>query len=373
MICLKKDCTGCFSCVNVCPKNAINMQEDSNGFIYPLIDENKCINCKMCERVCQGLHPLKLQEPIYCYAMHAKDEKKWAESTSGGAATIFYESILKQNGVVYGVNVKNINEIGFERILNAKELYKFKGSKYVHSYINLSFRDVKEDLLNNKKVLFIGTPCQIAGLKLFLQKDYDNLYLVDLICHGVPSQKYLRDELNNTNVTAITFRENNEYYLSAYNDDKLIQRKYLDDSIYYSMFMRGLNYRENCYSCKFATKDRCSDITIGDFWGVKSDSTLYNVKDKGLSVLLINTKKGEELINISKSNMVIEKRNIQEAVNGNSQLRAPIMMNKRYYKYKNNYQRFGYLIAYKKTFKYIRFKNKLKKNFLIKKMIKLIR
>lgn len=100
---------------------------------------------------------------------------------------------------------------------------------------------------------------------MFLQKDYDNLYLVDLICHGVPSQKYLRDELNNTNVTAITFRENNEYYLSAYNDDKLIQRKYLDDSIYYSMFMRGLNYRENCYLCKFATKDRCSDITIGDF------------------------------------------------------------------------------------------------------------
>ena len=190
MICDKKNCTGCFACYNICPKEAIVMKKDEYGNVYPEIIKEKCIDCGLCKKVCPQLkEKLDLKEPITAYAMYNKDSKKRSESASGGAASTFYEHILNKKGVIYGAsNLFGKEEFSFIRIEDKKDLYKVKGSKYVHCYINDILIQVKKDLLDNRDVIFIGTPCQVSGLKSFLMKEYDNLITVDIVCHGVPSQ-----------------------------------------------------------------------------------------------------------------------------------------------------------------------------------------
>lgn len=365
MICHKEKCTGCFGCYNICPKNAIEMIEDDNGFIYPKINQEKCINCKLCEKVCPSINLVEKKYPVDCYAMFVNDENKRRESTSGGAASVFYEYILKNNGIVYGATVNNNFNINFIRIDNIKDLYKVKGSKYVHCYINDIFKNVKKDLCDGLKVLFIGTPCQIAGLKRFLLKNYDNLYTIDIICHGVPSQRYLKDEINDLNIDKLTFREKNGFVLKAYYKEKLKYKSESSDSQYYSMFLKGLNYRENCYTCIYAEPNRVSDMTIGDFWGLGQDSKLFDSENNGVSVLLPITQKGLELIEACKINMILEKRDVLEAIRGNSQLNSPVLKPSKYEKFKQNYIKYGFKLAYKKSYKSEYIKNVIKRNKVI--------
>ena len=360
MICPKEKCTGCFACHNICPKNAINMVEDEFGYIYPIIDDKKCINCNLCKKVCPSLNPIKAIYPQKCYAMYAKDKKIRDESTSGGAATIFSTYIIKNGGVVYGATYSKgiINHL---RIDNLRDLTKLKGSKYVHSYILDTYKEAKKDLTNNKKVLFIGTPCQIAGLKRYLMKDYDNLYLIDIICHGVPSQKYLKDEIGGNN-EKISFRSKEGYVLKLYRDSKLIKSERIDKSPYYSSFMDGMIFRENCYNCFYAKPERISDITIGDFWGLGKDSKLYDYDNSGVSVILPITDKGVNLFEECCDKMIYEERKIEEAINGNTQLRHAIIKPKNYYKFQKIYLKSDFLTAYKKTNKIKILKNKFKNN-----------
>ncbi len=368
MICNKSICTGCFACYNICPKKAINMVEDSNGFIYPSIDKTKCINCGLCKRVCPAINKIPSNYPLKCFAAQLKDKTKLNESTSGGAATIFSEIMLQEKGIVYGASYKTNGSVAHTRIANIEKLYKIKGSKYVHSYINDTFNMVKNDLNNNKKVLFIGTPCQIAGLKRYLTKDYDKLYTVDIICHGVPSQKYLKDELKSNNALEtdyISFRNNTKYQLVAKSKSKVLLKKDLNDSVYCQGFMDGFFFRENCYSCKYAKNERISDITIGDFWGLSKESKLYSKSKNGISVLLPATKKGLELIDKAKTSVYIEKRPIVEAINGNSQLQKPTIKPTKYYKFKKDYENIGFKKAYIKNRKMKFIKNLLKKSKLI--------
>lgn len=172
MICEREKCTGCFACYNVCPKGAINMVEDIYGYIYPIIDKNKCINCNLCKKVCPSLNKVVKTKPLKCYAVVAKDKKILSKSTSGGIATVLAKKIISENGVVYGAAyIDEKCTVAHIRIESVKDLTKLQGSKYVHSYILGTYKNVKEDLNKSRKVLFIGTPCQIAGLKSFLRKE----------------------------------------------------------------------------------------------------------------------------------------------------------------------------------------------------------
>ena len=211
-ICRKEDCTGCWACVNSCLHNAISMREEKLGHLYPLVNSDKCINCGLCIKICPANNSKTLCNPKTAYAGWDKNELEYKSSTSGGAASAFARYIIKNGGIVYGCACLENVDIRHIRIDKEDDLYKLKGSKYVQSNIYDSYRSVKNDLCDNREVLFIGTPCQIAGLKSYLRKEYEKLYLVDLICHGVPSQKlfnYYLEYLSNkfkSKVIDIKFR-----------------------------------------------------------------------------------------------------------------------------------------------------------------------
>lgn len=376
MICEKTKCTGCFACYNICPQNCIEMQEDEMGCIYPIINQEKCVKCGLCKKICPQLCNTEMRKPQKAYAMYNKDEEIRKKSTSGGAATTFYMHILNKNGVVYGCsNIEN-NEIHFIRIDNIDELDKLKGSKYVHSYINNAFKLVEKDLKDNKQVLFIGTPCQVDGLKKFLRKEYDNLILIDIICHGVPSQKLLNDEIKTkkiNNVSRVSFRGNDGFKMKIYSSDGNVIENEINESPYYFGFMQAVFYRENCYTCKYATSNRVSDMTIGDFWGLSENSKMYNSRNDGVSVLLPITEKGQKLIDECKKKMVLEERPIQEAINGNNQLMKPVEIHSKTEKFKKVYQKKGYLKACNVFMWKNKVKQRIKNNKTIYKLYKQVK
>ena len=188
-------CYGCQGCRNICPKDAISMQEDEYGYKYPLVDYDKCIKCGLCLKVCPELNSYTLNSPQKVLAVVAKDKEIVKTTASGGFATLLSEKIIDEGGVVYGCSETNFETIGHIRVDNQKDLCKLKNSKYVHSDIRLTYREAKKDLDIGRKVLFTGTPCQISGLLGFLRKQYDNLITMDLVCHGVPPMKMLKEQV----------------------------------------------------------------------------------------------------------------------------------------------------------------------------------
>lgn len=362
MVVEKNKCTGCFACYNICPKKAIKMEEDIYGFIYPIIDYDKCINCGQCKSICPSINKIKLNYPLKCYAMYAKDKKIRNTSSSGGVSTVLANHVLNSNGVVYGASFNNF-ESKHIRISKKEDINKIQGSKYIHSYILDTYKSVKKDL-KDKIVLFTGTPCQIAGLKNYLKIEYENLYLVDIICHGVPSIKFLKEDIG-IDIDNISFRVNNYYFINLIKKNKIISTIEMDNSFYLTGFMSGLFCRDNCYNCLYANSYRVSDITIGDFWGLESNSKLYKDRDHGVSVILPITKKGLKLINSCKKDMILEERSIEEAINGNSQLNKPIEITKKHNKFMKLYKKYGFKKAYYKTEKIRFIKKRLKNNKLI--------
>ena len=373
-ICSKKDCTGCFACVNICPKNAIKMKEDKLGFIYPEIDNESCIDCNICEKNCPQRNNIKSNKPFKCYAAHHKIDAKRKTSSSGGIATTLYEHIIKAGGVVYGVDSTYENDIHFIKVSDLDSIKKLKGSKYVHAYIKDAYKSIKHDLNEQKKVLFIGTPCQVAGLKQFLKKEFENLYLIDIICHGVPSQLMLKEELKKNNIDIenkkICFRDENGFYLSVHSNKNEIFNIESQDSEYYRNFLDGHIYRENCYNCKYANENRISDITIGDFWGLSNDSKLKKTEKKGISAVLINTLKGQTIFEEIKDDIIYEERTVDEAIAGNTQLRHPVKRTSKRTKFEKVYQTHGY----KKAMHSIEsLKPKLKRIKFIRKVYELLK
>lgn len=368
MICDKKKCTGCFACYNVCPKDAIDMIEDDNGFIYPEINKEKCIKCDLCKKICPSTNVMEKKYPLKCFAAFSKDNNIRNKSTSGGIATTISKNIIKNGGIVYGAAFDENGGVKHIRVTKIEELILLQGSKYVHSYINDTFRKIKKDLLNKKHLVFFGTPCQIAGLRKYLMKDYDNLLVVDIICHGVPSQKYLKDEkeriVGYKKTERINFRKDNHYGLYFVKNNKIINETSYDDSFYSLAFMNGLILRNNCYDCIYADAKRVSDITIGDFWGLSKQAKFYESRDKGVSVVLLNTTKGELYFEKIKDFLDIEERNCEEAIKGNTQLMRPTKRHRNADRFKKMYPEYGFEKSFNKLMKV----NKLKK--FIKKIVK---
>lgn len=333
-ICDKNICTGCFACFNVCPVDCISMDEDEYGFVHYMIDEDRCIDCGRCLKVCPNNNENIFSRPQLAYAAWNNNLAIRDSCTSGGLATTISLHVISLGGIVYGASYIGNAIVKHIRVTTKPELEKLKGSKYVQSYIGDTFRRVKQDLKDKRYVAFIGTPCQIAGLKLFLNKEYENLVLIDLICHGVPSQQFLRDEIkhlsNDEIVDDISFRSNEGFNLELFRHGSLIKKVNKNKSMYYRSFMNALTYRESCYTCLFAQNERISDLTIGDFWGLGVDyeCNYLHEKNNGISVALSNTEKGISIVNKIKQELFIDERAVEEANNGNSQLRNPAIRHK---------------------------------------------
>lgn len=326
-ICDKNRCTGCFACMNICPKNAIECQINEYGVTLPVIDNDKCIECNACINVCPVNNPVEKRYPLKCFAAWSNDEEERRTSTSGGVAAEISRCIVEQGGIVFGAAFDEKLKVCHTSVESINCLQMFKGSKYVQSYIGYTMQEVKRELSKGRKVLFIGTPCQIAGVKKYVGKEFDNLFLVDLICHGTPPMSYLedyaRDLYTEDESVKISFRDGNDYCLTISQKNNVIYNKNANCDYYLLTFLRGIIQRENCYKCEYAQIKRCSDITLGDFWGL--DRTTLENKYKGrISVVLVNTERGSRLWGMCSDGLCFEEREISEAEKGNGPLRNPL-------------------------------------------------
>lgn len=308
----KKNCCGCSACTLVCPKHCIRMSQDNEGFLYPIVKEANCIGCGLCERVCHELHPFAKQSPLKVYAAINKDDQIRLNSSSGGIFYLLAEKTITAGGVVFGARFDEQWQvvIGYAETIDG--IRTFMGSKYVQARIETAYTDAKQFLQKGRKVLFSGTPCQIAGLYHFLKKDYDNLLTVDVICHGAPSPKvwgrYL-DEVVTAGRKAIEdvqFRNKRNgwkqfNFIMNYNEDErsISLCSCHKDNHYMRAFLSDIILRPSCHDCKAKHGRSHSDITLADCWGIKSEMPEMD-DDKGTSLVFVNTDKGYAALDWSK-------------------------------------------------------------------------
>ncbi len=298
----KEKCCGCHSCYNICPKKAITMVKDSEGFLYPKVSENMCINCGKCIQSCPGIKIPDMNTFDKAYACYAKREEEHLSSSSGGFFAVLAREILKENAIVCGAAFDDSVKVKHIITDNISDLEKIKKTKYVQSTIGQTYSQIKGVLKTGRKVLFSGTPCQVAGLKLYLGQDYVNLICIDLICHGVPSPevfaRYILEKGGEHKVTAMAFRNKHpgtrsrtlDYWLD---NGERISESY-EESPYIKGFIQNLYVRPSCFQCKYKGIERCSDITIGDFWSIDEFHPGFS-DDKGTSAIILHSEKGIQL------------------------------------------------------------------------------
>lgn len=359
LICDKRECTGCGLCAARCPKHCIEMKPGFLGHLYPEIDQSKCIDCKLCQKGCPSLHNISSCYPKKAYAAWSKDEDDYISSTSGGIASVLSQYIVAKGGVVYGCSVLPNIQISHIRVDKQENLHLLKGSKYVQSQIKDIIPQLRKDVKDGLPVLFIGTPCQVAAIKQLYKTIPDNLYLGDIICHGTPSNKFLKDyiqrdlKIDAARVTNVKFRLPDAFSLCVFEQDKLLYKSnnlwtHRYEDLYYNTFIDGYTYRDSCFSCHYAKSNRISDVTIGDFWGLGKEASDKDIPEhkNGISCVLPITDKGMLLVNAIRDSLNLYERPVTEAINGNDQLRHPKNKNWRI----SMFQKLHYLIGIKAAY-----------------------
>lgn len=324
----KYNCCGCSACVQVCPKQCISMFADNEGFLYPQVDSAICIDCGLCEKVCPVINQNEPREPLAVYAAKNTNEEVRLKSSSGGIFTLLAEQVISEGGVVFGARFNESWEVVHDYTETVEGLEPFRGSKYVQSVIGDNFNKTKQFLADGRKVLFSGTPCQIAGLKKFLRKEYENLLTVEVVCHGVPSPMVWRDYLGykrakraagkNTVssslnelpvITGISFRDKTHGWKKygfkiSYAASKVAGNSVLksadhanseitpfNEDLFMNGFLKNLYLRPSCYHCIARQGKSGADISIADYWGVQSIHPEMD-DDRGIGLILINTQAG---------------------------------------------------------------------------------
>ncbi|TJX68826.1 4Fe-4S dicluster domain-containing protein [Soehngenia saccharolytica] len=326
----KNLCTGCHACMNICPQDCVEMKFDEEGFLYPRVNIEYCIQCNKCVNICPSLKKLPEamgNEMLIAYACQAKDDKIRLISSSGGIFSLIAQEVISNEGIVFGA--------GFDKEFNLKHFYsddmnvildKFTGSKYVQSNIGTTYKQVKDFLDNDRLVLFTGTPCQVAGLKSYLGKDYDNLVCVDLVCHGVPSPfmwnkyKEYREREAKSTAKRISFRHK-KYGWKRYsvlfefaNNTEYLHT--LDKDMYMRAFLKDIALRPSCYNCKFKGYKRYSDMTLADFWGIEEVTDSFK-DDLGTSLITLNSLKGKKIFETLNDSVKSEEVDIKKALEYN--------------------------------------------------------
>ncbi len=309
-------CTGCAACAAICPIGAIYLKENKNGFREPVIIKEKCINCDLCEKVCN--ENIEYKETKRVYIAKHKNVYVHKDSQSGGAFTAISDYILSQEGVVYGAIFNNEFEVVHSRSTQSETRDKMRGSKYIQSNIDTVYKEIENDLNCNRKVLFVGTGCQVAGVLRYFKKrkvDLLNLYTVDILCHGVPSLFIWRDTLRylqkkyGANISSIDLKEVEERSRPVINIK--LGNTEITDFLYRKLYYSNLALRKSCYSCQYNKILRVGDITIGDAWGIEKKNPLFNDK-RGVSLIMINSNKGIEIEYSILQNMTTEIVNIND-------------------------------------------------------------
>ena len=358
-ICDDKKCTGCLACLNICPRNCITVGYNERKELVPKIGDN-CINCQACVHICPSNNNVRKYSSNECYAVYSKSNREL--SSSGGVATELALQIISSGGSVCGAVLSDcvVKHIVTNDISKTDNM---RGSKYVQSNIGNCYREIKNLIKAGNEVLFIGTPCQVAGIKAVVGEN-ERLYCIDLICHGTPSPLYLEEIIKSScwNTDNISFRNKGEFVLSADGKASKISERYM------LSFLSGLTFRESCYQCDYAQNQRVGDITLGDFWEIRN----FPETEKGVSLVLINNEKGKKLFETIEKNVFYEKRTLSEAYAGNAQLNHPSVPH-------HNRKKFIQNIIEKKSFddslKHLiireRIKNWLKKRKFVQKLLKI--
>lgn len=334
---LNKKCSGCRLCEKICPKEAITFSENGEGFYFPNIDLKKCINCGMCLKKCPQINLQQKNKVVGCYAAKTVEEKDLMKGSSGSIFITLAKEFIFSGGVVYASKYdKDLNVIT-NRIDNANELDEYTGSKYVQGNTLDTFKEAIVDLKSEKKVLYVGTPCQVAGMKRLAEIKglTKNLFTVDIICHGVPSPKLFKkflgnlEEKYNDKIVNYEFRckEKNGWGMNSkitFESGKCVHN-FNNNNSYFKSFLDGKTYRYSCYECKYAGTDRISDITLGDYWGVEREHSNFD-STNGVSCIIVNTEKGENLMNCIKSKINYIETSIDKISNENTQLKRPSKM-----------------------------------------------
>lgn len=349
-LCDRTQCTGCGACRNICPQKCIQYEKDELGVEYANIDQKKCIECGLCNQVCPVLHLPEGNQSTECYSAWSCDEDIRLTGASGGIATEFY-CFAAENGVLFA-GVEMDADFNAVYALEDKEWGKFRNSKYVYSDTGFIFSKVKRELKSGRKIIFIGLPCQVAGIRNYLKTtkcDTKNLLTIDLVCHGVAPADYLKNHINYLEIKSrekanqAMFRDPAEqtstYTFSLKNQDGVFyKRKVNRNDRYQEGYHKGIVYRQNCYQCPFANKERMGDITLLDFSGVgKISKCEYDNKD--VSCVLINTQQGKQWFGrlCKQRDLYVEKRPINEVYNYEARLHSPTTIPKERAKFVKKY------------------------------------
>lgn len=330
--------------MNVCPKTAIQMKPDEFGFLYPEIDSGLCVECGACRRACGYQRPDGMSLPEKSYAATVKSDEMLKHSASGGVAALLSQCVVQSGGIVYGAAL--VDEDGkmvpkHVRVTEEADLEALQGSKYVQSDIGYVYREVKADLLAHRTVLFTGTPCQVAGLKAFLNADYDSLYTAEIICHGVSSARFFQDFIAayeqklGGHITRFLFRDKSKGQgMTARAEVAYASRpvrevvKAGETLSYICLFLKSHTYRENCYSCPYAQEKRTADLTLGDFWGFHEEYPRVTAQSgfsnsKGISCVLVNRERGQRLLEQCRTQLYIMETDFEKISRHNEQLCHP--------------------------------------------------
>lgn len=402
-ICKYEECTGCGACANICGHSAISIKPDEYGFIHPTIDNDLCTNCGVCIKTCPNNNELVFNFPLLSVAGCANDAKEQLTSTSGGIASLLSRQIIRDGGIVYGCSGIDCLNVHHIRIETDDDVNTLKGSKYVQSILGDTYSLIRKDLINGKTVLFIGTPCQVAGLLSFIpSKLQANLLTVDFVCHGVPNQQMLSEtlklhlgEISNDNILLFRTKKwrktifskyrivnrlfiqkcpleqnyKTQYGLFVFKNEKILLNSPFPNNDYIVGFLTGLLYRDSCYSCHYSRPERVSDITLGDYHFDKPKHSIINGENRLLSKIIINSNKGKQLLALIGSNISQIEIDYNSLLGNNSQLSKPMKEHPYRHDFLSKYRSFGISVLPE----YIKYdKKRIKRHLFISKIRNII-